>query len=302
VQIVRIVSFRVKLDLRRYPYDRQVLPLFVEQRRLAAGKSRWRMLTERPNWAPGRYDDELHIVSQSLAGLGPAGFSYPQPFAYFGKKASDQPALCLCLERNPGHFVTSVMIPVSVVGVLGLGACMLTHDEPDTRYNAALTTMLTLTAYRASLEGLLPQIAYTTFADWYFLLGYIFHVLIVIKVIVFVHMSEVGVGFFGTNPAENPVWDSDTQMLDSLSTWFLLLLWVVPHAMLILDLVAPWLLSKRLRIAWPAIIERTLEVDFRKSKSRGSIVTAHDVAAGRSAVSSTVSSTMPTAQTKLYST
>jgi hypothetical protein len=143
---------------------------------------------------------------------------------------------------------------------------------------------------------------YTTFADWYFLLGYIFHVLIVIKVIVFVHMSEVGVGFFGTNPAENPVWDSDTQMLDSLSTWFLLLLWVVPHAMLILDLVAPWLLSKRLRIAWPAIIERTLEVDFRKSKSRGSIVTAHDVAAGRSAVSSTVSSTMPTAQTKLYST
>ena len=51
-----------------------------------------------------------------------------------------------------------------------------------------------------------------------------------------------------------------------------LLLWAVPHLMLLLDPRAPWLVSERLRIQWPTLIDRTLEVDYRKSKLRGRVV------------------------------
>ena len=61
--------------------------------------------------------------------------------------------------------------------------------------------------------------------------------------------TYVSIGFFGTPRSEGFRYEDDARIVDSLSTWLLLAIWVVPHLLLILDLKAPWLVSKRLRDA-----------------------------------------------------
>ena len=168
VQIVNHVTVRVPMQLERYPYDRHVVSFCLGTRALmkdADGtKRKWELCKEWPDWAPSKFpeDKKLLLASQTTPDLE---YDHKRCFVYHGKK----PILCVLIERAPKNVLKRVGVPVCIVVSIALAVSGIEEGNFNDEFGAALTSLLTLTAFSYSVQSSLPTLPYLTLADCYFL-------------------------------------------------------------------------------------------------------------------------------------
>jgi hypothetical protein len=162
------VTVHAPMSLKRYPYDRHVVPFCVGTRATkdAYGTlTKWELSKEWPKWAPATYDEDktMLLEDQTTPDLE---YDHKQCFAYLGGK---KPILCVLIERPPKNVMKRVALPVFIVVSIALAVSGMKDSSYQDEYGAALTSLLTLTAFSYTVQSSLPKLPYLTWADCYFL-------------------------------------------------------------------------------------------------------------------------------------
>ena len=168
------VTVHAPMRLERYPYDRHVVPFCLGTRRSknAEGewKNNWKLSKEWPKWAPADYSEDktMLLESQTTPDLE---YSHKQCFAYLPKKEKKghKPILFVLIERPPKNLMKRVALPVCIVVSIAIAVSGIEDSSFADEYGAALTSLLTLTAFSYSVQSSLPKLPYLTWADKYFL-------------------------------------------------------------------------------------------------------------------------------------
>ena len=168
MQIVVNVTVHAPMRLEQYPYDRHAVPFCLATRatRDADGTvHRWTLCKKWPEWAPAKYREDKMILSQRQT-TPDLEYDHKQCFAYLEMK---KPILCVAIERNPMNIMTRVALPVFIVVSIALSVSGIKKTSFQDEYSAALTSLLTLTAFSYSVQSSLPKLNYLNWADRYFL-------------------------------------------------------------------------------------------------------------------------------------
>ena len=155
--------FSLPMDLREFPFDRQVF----EIRMVASG------------YAP----EEVRFVPdpKQSSGLAPK-FSQPEwnvlqwrldrtPYEVFVGGASDASfAFIFDAERKKGFFVLKIIFPLILIVAMSWVVFWIDPKEAGIQIGVSMTSMLTLIAYRFMVGNLVPNVSYLTRMD-FFILG-----------------------------------------------------------------------------------------------------------------------------------
>ncbi len=156
-------TFSADLDLRAFPRDRQRLAVWVvaplrmgEPVRLLVDDSLARLRNDRlsiGDWTVGE-------VTLS-----------PRPFlATVKARPAPGVELSIEVERRVTYYVIQVLIPLLAILLMTWTVFWIEPQTTNVRISVAVTTMLTLIAYRFALASHVPRLSYLTQLDW-FLLG-----------------------------------------------------------------------------------------------------------------------------------
>lgn len=170
VQLAFHIEVNAPMRLHEYPYDRHVIPFHLDTRRWKdeSGKDdRWTLLKSVPHWAPAKYSEDRTILSEKLTSHD-AEFWHLQSNVYFGREKNAKPLLCIHVQRNPANFVARVTFPVFIVVSVAISVFFISGRTAEMEFNAALTSLLTLTAFSFAVQSALPKLPYMTLGDKYF--------------------------------------------------------------------------------------------------------------------------------------
>lgn len=176
-------SFSQPLDLREYPFDQQSLNIMIV--------------------SAGYQDDEVILVPDPSSGLADVlsvpdyevlsrsvetGIFEPSP----GEASVPFIAFTATVERRIGYFVVKVILPL--VLILGMSWVVFWIDptESGTQISVAITTMLTLIAYRFAVGANLPKVEYLTRLDSFILFSTILVYASLIQVIITTSLARSG--------------------------------------------------------------------------------------------------------------
>ena len=168
MQIVVDVTVHAPMDLNWYPFDRQIVPFCVSTRATkdTDGKlTRWKLPDKCPDWAPNKYSEDKTMLSESQT-TPDLEYHHKQCFAYL---EGVKPILCVFIERPPKNVMKRVALPVCIVVCIALAVSGVEGNSFQEEYGAALTSLLTLTAFSYTVQSSLPKLTYLTLADIYFL-------------------------------------------------------------------------------------------------------------------------------------
>ena len=168
MQIVVDVTVHAPMSLKKYPYDRHIVPFCLATRATydAQGEeTKWVLRKEWPEWAPFKWSEDKTILLEDQT-TPDLEYNHKQCFAYLeGKK----PILCVLIERPPKNVMKRVAVPVFIVVCIALAVSGVDETSFEAEYGAALTSLLTLTALNYTVQSSLPKLPYLTLADLYFL-------------------------------------------------------------------------------------------------------------------------------------
>ena len=150
------------------PYDRHVIPFCLATRATKDADGtliKWKLCEEWPKWAPAKYPEDKAMISQTQT-TPDLEYNHKQCFAYLdGKKA----ILCVLIERPPKNLMKRVALPVCIVVSIAIAVSGLEAGTYGDEYTAAVTSLLTLTAFWYTVQSSLPKLPYLTWVDCYFL-------------------------------------------------------------------------------------------------------------------------------------
>ena len=143
VQIVMKVTVHAPMSLKRYPYDRHVVPFCVGTRATKDADGtlhKWELSKKWPEWAPAKFSEDKTMLSQTQT-TPDLEYNHKQCFAYLSKKKA---ILCVLIERPPKNIMKRVAVPVCIVVFIAIAVSGLKEGSFEGEYNAALTSLLTL--------------------------------------------------------------------------------------------------------------------------------------------------------------
>jgi hypothetical protein len=157
-------SFSQPLELKDFPFDRQVFSI-----QLAAVGFTQDQVELLPDTTPeSGISQELSVVDWSVIGYK----SEPRPFRPIpAMKAISGFAFSFEARREIGYFIVKVIIPLIFIVAMSWVVFWIDPMESGTQISVAITTMLTLIAYRFSIDNSLPKVSYLTRLDYFVLLS-----------------------------------------------------------------------------------------------------------------------------------
>ena len=158
------------MSLQKYPYDRHVIPFCLATRatKEADGTlTKWKLCEEWPKWAPAKYGEDKAILSEDQT-MKDREYDHKRCFAYL---EGEKPILCVLIERSPVNIIKRVALPVFIMLCIALAVSGIKASTFEGKYNAALISLLTLTAFAYTVQSSLPKLPYLTWADCYFLVS-----------------------------------------------------------------------------------------------------------------------------------
>ena len=177
-------TLSTELDLRRFPFDYQLLPLVVQAR----GDDLDRTIlkpTSQPAAVPTRaYGSLAQWVPQSLN-------SYTGMVEGSASNATDV-EFRLKVQRSPKPYVFKFIIPLLLLVIVSWVTFWLSHEEFKTKdqLGSAVSTLLIIVAFNYTATTLLPKTDYLTYIDALLFTCFIF-VCISIGVIVGIHLVQI---------------------------------------------------------------------------------------------------------------
>ena len=179
-------NIAVSYDLRRFPLDRQVIPIQVEsftwnadQMALHAREERvgFRETIAIPEWRITGIDSHVATVTQART---------ERPFSRF--------SVHLQIARESGFYVYKVALPLALIVVLSWAVFWM-KDEPFAgRTRVSLTGVLTIVAYQFAIGNTLPRVPYLTLMDELMIASFLLIAITVLENLLVAHYQE-------TNPA-----------------------------------------------------------------------------------------------------
>jgi len=170
-------SFSQPLKLHNYPFDRHLFSIqllttgytpkeieIVPDTKLASGISQQLSITD---WEILNFTAEPHSFKPS---------SEIRTFAGF--------AISFEAKRKTGYFIAKVFLPLILIVAMSWVVFWIDPAESGTQISVAITTMLTLIAYRFAVDAAVPKISYLTRLDYFILLSTILVYASLIEVII----------------------------------------------------------------------------------------------------------------------
>jgi len=243
-------KLRSKLQMKRYPFDRHLVPaiLAVRQWRTNGTKHKWVLLSKRPeaNWFDGDegYKEDKYTVNlidtfaDELDELDELK-KLNKPEVRILKKGEGKPVLCLKLERDPHAFFLNVAFPTFVTVSIVLMSC---YGNEGPTIKSVATGVLTLAATQLALQEKLPKQVYITYAGIYLLVTYTFLFGIGIAVTV--------VERFFTNGENKNILDYDGPFW---TIFAFTVIWGVLHLLMLLD-IGFKCFRGMFRVSWEEIV------------------------------------------------
>ena len=152
------------MDLRDFPLDRQRFHVQVVS--LGYSRDEVELVPDLGGKRSGRAE-ELSITDWRL---GPARMEMADFEPTPGVKALAGVRLIWEGKRQVGYYTVQVILPLVMIVLMGWTALWIPPSVVPARMSVAVTTMLTLIAYRFALGRLVPNLPYLTRFD-YFTLG-----------------------------------------------------------------------------------------------------------------------------------
>jgi hypothetical protein len=175
-----IGRFSVRMDLRDFPFDRQRFGVQV----VSLGYGRDEVdLVANPEQS-GRSKD-LSITDWDIGSvqIQTADFE-PAPSA----KVQAGIQLSWDGRRYIGYYVVQIILPLVLIVLMGGATLWLDPSVVPARVSMAMTTMLTLIAYRFALGNSVPNLTYLTRFDYFMLASTILVFLILLLVVASAHL------------------------------------------------------------------------------------------------------------------
>jgi len=147
----------VDYDLRRFPLDRQVIPIQIESFTWNADRMKMRAKNERIG-----FDEAITIPEWRITGIESRVETATQihderPFTRF--------LVELHVARESGFYVYKVALPLCLIVALSWAVFWM-KDEPFAgRTRVSLTGVLTIVAYQFAIGNTLPRVPYLTLMD-----------------------------------------------------------------------------------------------------------------------------------------
>jgi hypothetical protein len=155
----KLITVYSPLDLRDFPFDRQVLILTVDSV-LTTNELTLEVLEEFSG---------LRQQSATSWSLGEPRASVAEEFAPM--RGADYSSYSSQVEatREPGYYRRKLMIPVTLIVFMAWAIFWIQPSMIAPQMGVGTTAMLTLIAYQFALSGYLPRISYLTRADSFML-------------------------------------------------------------------------------------------------------------------------------------
>ncbi|NOR80455.1 MAG: hypothetical protein GQ529_06420 [Methyloprofundus sp.] len=156
-------DFSQPLDLKEFPMDRQALEIQV----VAVGYNDNEVLFVQNPDEPSGLADKLSVTEWSVSNWTAEGMIYlptknVEPLSGFH--------LVIHVDRDVMYYVIKIIAPLLLIVAMSWLVFWIDPKESGSQISVAITTMLTLIAYRFSIGELVPKVSYLTRLD-YFILG-----------------------------------------------------------------------------------------------------------------------------------
>eukprot|EP01084_Bolivina_argentea_P167050 289991_1 len=169
-------QFAERMELNRFPVDRQFLNILLCGRKNEIDEGNWIWITKAPKWVPEEYHDNK---SQVQSRLGPSVSDYKMytPWADFrmldGLDSQPPFKLRFRVQRYPGFYIGNIVIPLILIIVCCFSSLAVPIEDTADRLSVTITLMLATVAFRFILTALLPPVPYLTWMDHYISFSFI---------------------------------------------------------------------------------------------------------------------------------
>ena len=170
-------SFSQPLKLKDFPFDRQVFSFHLATIDYSPDEI---------EFVPDKNDESGMAQELSVADWEIIGYK-AEPRPYRPSPATSPLAgfaFSFEAERKAGYFIIKVIIPLILIVAMSWVVFWIDPIESGTQVSVAITTMLTLIAYRFAIDTDLPKISYLTRMDFFILLSTVLVYASLIEVVV----------------------------------------------------------------------------------------------------------------------
>jgi hypothetical protein len=172
----------VSYDLRRFPLDRQVIPIQIESFTWNADQMVLRAREERVG-----FRETIDIPEWRITGIG----SQVAPAAQVrDERPFSRLSIHLQIARESGFYIYKVALPLALIVVLSWAVFWM-KDEPFAgRTRVSLTGVLTIVAYQFAIGNTLPRVPYLTLMDKLMIASFLMIAVTVIENLLVAHYQE----------------------------------------------------------------------------------------------------------------
>jgi hypothetical protein len=165
-------TFRANLDLRRFPFDRQMLQVRIQSFLYEAGKLRLVPALQPAGWEHDSTYEELRVtgVDVECRDCGLAG--RPDRFSEF--------RATIHVVRNWPFYAWTVFGPVVLIALIACAVFIVPLEAFADRVSICLTALLACIATHFAISFNLPHVGYLTVIDRLFVVTYVFVALLVL--------------------------------------------------------------------------------------------------------------------------
>ena len=262
-----VVTVKYEASTGRYPFDLITVPLRLNRREskskenlttgLCKVSATWRLM-ENHHLSPKdpEYKEDAYPVNSKKSPLQFLDTLKPQLGSELTEKEETglltiaekdelrlhnrrfHPIPCLLFYRNPSHFMWNVVLPLFLI-VLGCLSVLLldVYAFNTIRFDSMLTGLLTVAVYKASIQKDLPVTPKLTIADAYILFCFVVLLCALAKLLIVAHINGSGSGRF-IHPDDDWELTHRAMVVDDITTWVLIGVWILIHVVLLFLLLA----------------------------------------------------------------
>ena len=163
--------FRSDIDLKTFPFDKQILKIFIKQNRYEIDQSH----TVTSNFTQRRLssfaEQENPIQGWNIVSYD---FSYKPTYDKNMSTWNDGVQITLEVERKSSYYVFKIILPIILILMVCWSAIYITPREIESRLTITIVCLLSLIAYNFVIDSDLPKLEYLTVMDYIILLSYFY--------------------------------------------------------------------------------------------------------------------------------
>jgi Neurotransmitter-gated ion-channel ligand binding domain/Neurotransmitter-gated ion-channel transmembrane region len=153
-----------ELDLRRFPFDSQTLPLSIESFRYDRSALVLTPIQGHELVSPRAFLAEWHILGASQRMEIDDYNPERRPYSRYNFE--------IRVQRKAGFYLWNICLPLLLIAVLAWSVFWIAPEDISTRTGISITALLTAIAFSLVIADSRPRVSYITFMDAVFLSAY----------------------------------------------------------------------------------------------------------------------------------